>query len=138
MGRKNLDHIRAVDTAWNLRQWADYAALLDERLVAFRAGEAEPHGKAEHVARAQRLCIAYPDCRVDVEPYLELFLSLDGQLTCSVALLSGTAPDGRRFQVPFSVVSRWRAGKIVQQREFLDAELLAQQLGNQPLNGESP
>lgn len=136
MGRKNLEHIRAVDSAWNMRQWADYAALLDETLVVFRAGEPAPHGKAEHVARAQRLCVDFPDCRVNVEPYLELFLSLDGQSTCSVALLSGTAPDGHQFKVPFAVVSRWRAGRIIQQREFLDSELLAQQLRDQRLNGE--
>ncbi|MGV1791839.1 ester cyclase [Rhizobium sp. A37_96] len=117
--------MRAVDEAWNLRCWADYAALLDDNLAAWMSGDAEPHGKTEHILRAQRFCAMYPDSRVE-EQYLELILSLDGQKTCSVAVLSGSSPAS--FQVTFAVICRWHDGRIVEQREYFDRELFEKQL----------
>ncbi|WP_028745904.1 nuclear transport factor 2 family protein [Rhizobium mesoamericanum] len=118
MGRRNLDHMRAIDAAWNRRQWADYATHFEDGLIAWISGEAKPHGKAEHLLRAQQFCAAYPDARVD-EDYLDLFLSIDGQTTCSVALLKGTA-GSQAFRTPFAVICKWRDGRVVEQREFFD------------------
>ena len=126
MGRRNLDNMRAIDTAWNKRQWADYAALFDDELVAWMTGDDRSHGKADHLLRAQQFCATCPDARV-ASGYLELFLSLDGQITCSVALLSGTR-GLRCFNVPFSVICRWHDGRVVEQREFFDETLFKKQL----------
>jgi len=128
MGRRNLECMRLIDTAWNRRQWADYAALLDDGLVAWMSGDESAHDKAEHVLRAQRFCAMFPDCQVG-EPYVDIFLSLDGNKTCSVARLTGSAPlGGRRFDVSFAVVCHWRNGRITEQREYFDRELFERQL----------
>ncbi len=128
MGRRNLEHMRALDTAWNRRRWSDYAALLDDDLVAWRSGEIEPHGKQEHVLRAQRFCATYPDAQVG-ENYLDFFLSADGQKTCSVAVLSGIASGkARAFEVTFIVTCTWRDGRVVEQREYVDDQLFQEPL----------
>ncbi|MFB9952894.1 ester cyclase [Rhizobium puerariae] len=140
MGRRNLELMRAIDTAWNMRQWADYADLLDEDLVAWMSGEDTPHGKAEHIVRAQRFCARFPDCRVHMDPYLDLFLSLDTNRTCSIALLSGSSAVTKgTFKVSFTAICRWNNGRIIEQREYFDNELLMKQLGLHPTmtsNGE--
>lgn len=128
MGRRNLEHMRALDTAWNRRQWSDYAALLDDQLVAWRSGEIEPHGKQEHVLSAQRFCAAYPEAQVD-ENYLDFFLSVDGHKTCSIAILSGIT-DGKTaaFEVTFTAICTWRNGRVVEQREYVDDQLFQKYL----------
>ncbi|MBZ9988169.1 ester cyclase [Mesorhizobium sp. BH1-1-5] len=128
MGRRNLESMRSIDAAWNRRQWADYAALLDDDLIAWMSGDVDPHDKAEHVLRAQRFCAMFPDCLVS-ESYVDIFLSLDGKKTCSIARLTGSAPsDGRSFDVSFAVICKWRDGRIVEQREYFDRELFERQL----------
>jgi hypothetical protein len=113
MGRRNLDSMRAIDAAWNRRQWGDYAAYFAEDLVAWITGDTGPHGKGEHVLKAQQFCASFPDCQVR-DDYLEFFLSLDGQITCTVALLSA------------------------EQREFFDRELFDKQLRARPENKGNP
>jgi ketosteroid isomerase-like protein len=136
MGRRNLDSMRAIDAAWNRRQWGDYAAYFAEDLVAWITGELGPHGKGEHVLKAQQFCAAFPDCQVR-DDYLEFFLSLDGQITCTVALLSGTH-GARAINVPFSVICKWRDGRVAEQREFFDRELFDKQLGTCPESKGNP
>ncbi|MFS8123312.1 ester cyclase [Rhizobium sp. BR 250] len=137
MGRRNLDHMRALDTAWNRRQWSDYAALLDDDLVAWRSGELESHGKQEHVLRAQRFCAAYPASRVQ-EQYLDFFLSADGHKTCSIAVLSDIT-DGKApaFEVTFSAICTWRDGRVVEQREYVDDQLFQEHLHEYMLTTET-
>lgn len=131
--RRALDCMRAIDAAWNERRWDDYADLLADDLVAHLSGEAIPHGKAEHVEKARHFCAAFPDAYVHSEPYLELFASYDGRMTCSVARITGTAvidlplPDGaarlaagRTFETTFTVICRWQHGRIVAQYEYID------------------
>ncbi len=130
MGRRNLDHMRALDVAWSRRQWSDYAALLHDDLVAWASGEIEPHDKHEHVLRAQRFCAAYPASHVQ-ENYLEFFLSADGHRTCSIAVLSGIT-DGivPAFEVTFSAICTWRDGRVIEQREYMDDALFQKHLRN--------
>lgn len=137
MGRRNLEYLRFVDAAWNRRQWNDYAALLDDGLIAWMSGDVEPHGKSEHILRAQRFCAMYPDSQVE-EDYLELMLSLDGKKTCSVAVMTGSsAENATPFRITFAVICNWRDGRIVEQREYIDRELFEKQLGRStPDNGE--
>ncbi|MDE1992946.1 MAG: ester cyclase [Rhizobiaceae bacterium] len=144
MGRRNLDTMRAADLAWNERRWDDYAALIDDELMIFASGEEMPHHKAWHINRAKAFCIAFPDARLDMAPYLDLFMSHDGSKTCSVATFSGTmhgslrrgnrliAPNHRRFSITLMAICKWRNGKIVELREFFDTVLFARQLDIPP------
>lgn len=112
----NLERMRAIDRAWNVRSWADYGNLLAEALVAYASGEANSHGKQEHIARAKVFCSAFPDNHVYTEPYLNLFSSEDGTITCSIARIAGTMtdplatksgviqPNRREFDVTFTAI----------------------------------
>jgi len=131
--------MRAVDVAWNERRWEDYGQLLSDELLAYSNGEALPHDKPHHIAKAKTFCAAFPDAKVQIDPYHELFSS--GEKTCSVARIAGTAaPDlalpsgeilagpGRKFDLTFAAVCTWRAGRIVDQHEYIDTELMLRQL----------
>jgi len=139
--RSTLERMRAIDEAWNGRDWATYGDLLGERLVAYVGGEAEPQGKQLHIEKARQFCSIVPDARVCTEPYLDLFASHDGSKSCSVARLTGTVdgnvttlpgitlpPERRTFDVTFAVVCRWRAGQIIEQRQLTDTALMLRQL----------
>lgn len=136
-----LERMRAIDAAWNARDWDAYAGYLDDALVAYASGEADAHGKAEHVAGATRFCAAFPDARVHTEPYVALFANEDGTRTCSVARMTGTAggrvelPGGplrisgrRGYEITFAAICDWRDGRIVGQRQYVDLELMLRQL----------
>ncbi|HEY9022771.1 MAG TPA: ester cyclase [Burkholderiaceae bacterium] len=131
----NLDRMHAIDLAWNERRWEDYGALLDDRLVAYMAGDECEHDKVRHLEKARAFCAAHPDARVIADRYLDLFESRDGTRTCSIARLVGTAGlsgkpvERRSFDVTFTVVCEWQDGRVVRQREYLDNVTLARQLG---------
>jgi hypothetical protein len=131
--------VRALDLAWNERRWDDYGDLLSDELVAYSTNETLPHGKPEHIARARSFRVSFPDARVQTTSYQELFASADK--TCSIARITGTAvPDlmlpggellaggGHRFDITFAAVCTWHAGRIVDQHEYMDVELMTRQL----------
>jgi len=143
--RGTLERMRAIDAAWNARDWAAYGDLLAEGLTAYAGGEAEPHGKHAHIEKARKFCAIVADAHVWIEPYLDLFASHDGSKSCSVARITGTVdgapetfpgvalPPGRHaFDVTFAVVCRWQAGRIVEQRQLLDTALMLRQLQVHP------
>jgi hypothetical protein len=131
--------MRAIDVAWNERRWDDYGDLLSDELVAFSSSETLPHGKPYHIAKAKIFCATFPDTKVQTDPYCELFTS--GEKTCSVARIAGTAPPnlilpngeiltgpGRAFDLTFAAICTWRAGRIIDQHEYIDTELMLCQL----------
>lgn len=140
----NLERMCAIDRAWNSRSWIDYDNLLADTLVAYSSGETNSHGKREHVARAQVFCSAFPDNRVCTDPYLNLFANEDGSITCSVARITGTMtgpletksmviePNRREFDVTFTAICKWTDGKITEQRQYFDTELMLSQLQLKP------
>ncbi len=136
----NAERMRAIDDAWNAQDWRTYESLLSPSLIAHVAGDAEPHGREEHVARAKQYFAQFPENRVAHEPPIALFAA-DGW-TCSIARLTGKmtltlkssdgstiAPTLRAFDVRFVAVCRWSAGMIEEQYEFFDEKALLQQLG---------
>lgn len=132
--------MRSIDDAWNRRDWMAYAGLLADDLVAYVNGEAGPHDKREHIARAKTFCEMFPDNVVRIEPYVIIFMSADGNKTCSIARISGKmtravekdgitlAPTNREFDVTFAAICVWRDGQITEQREFFDRDLMFSQL----------
>lgn len=143
--RRTLHRMRQIDRAWNDRNWDDYASLLADELIAYASGEHEPHGKQEHIARARNFCETFPDSRLHIDPYMELFAAHDGSFSCSVARITGTAsgdltmPDGltlapvhHSFDVTLTAVCRWKESRVVEQHRFLDMELMMRQLRNIP------
>ncbi|PZP59180.1 ester cyclase [Pseudoxanthomonas winnipegensis] len=138
--------MRAIDVAWNVRDWNTYAGLLDDALVAHASGTAQPHDKARHVANAIAFCGAFPDARVVTTPYITLFAAEDGARTCSVARITGTADGdltwlgdpapvaaGRAFDTTFAAICHWRGGRVIGQRQYLDIDLMLRQLRGEPL-----
>ncbi|MFD4501857.1 ester cyclase [Streptomyces sp. NPDC058457] len=136
----NLTRMRAIDDAWNERDWDAYEALLAPDLTAWAAGDDDPHGRAEHVIRAREFCTLFPENHVVTQPYVAAFGH--GDQTCTVARLRGrvtrpvrlpdgteAAATGRTFDVAFTTVCRWQAGAIVEQYEFIDQESLRRALG---------
>jgi ketosteroid isomerase-like protein len=141
--RDLLVSMRAIDVAWNERRWDDYGDLLSDELVAYSSGETRPHGKPHHIAKAKTFCATFPDAKVRTDPYRELLAS--GEKTCSVARITGTAPPdlvlpngeilaspGRAFDLTFAAICTWRAGRIIDQHEYIDTALMLRQLRGAP------
>ncbi|WP_162950164.1 nuclear transport factor 2 family protein [Rhizobium jaguaris] len=123
MGRRNLNSVKDLDRAWNARRWDDYAELIDDSAVLFIGPHRRPHGKSELVRRSRELCRAFPDAHLHIDPYVDLFMSHDGNKTCSIARLTATRPHGSNpagdIDLTVAAVSRWEAGKLVEVRNFL-------------------
>ncbi|PZU06784.1 MAG: hypothetical protein DI605_18195 [Sphingomonas sp.] len=120
--------LRAVDDAWNDRRWDDYAALLHPDLQAVANDSPVPHGCQRHVQRAREFCALYPDARVH-EPYLEVFGSADGNMTCTVSRVTGR-PVGAAagFDITMAIIAAWVDGRMIGQRQFLDEQRMARQV----------
>lgn len=122
-----LENMHAIDIAWNNRQWDVYASFLSDDLIAFSTSEAGHHDKHAHVSRAMAFCTVYPDAKVILDPYLELFASADETRTCSVARITGTR-GGMPFDTTFTAISTWRGGRIIRQHQFVDEDTMSRQL----------
>ena len=136
----NLTRMRAIDDAWNERDWPAYEALLAPDLVAYASGQDGPHGREEHVARAREFCARFPENHVVTQPYLVAFGQ--GHQTCTVARLRGrmtrplrladgtdAAPTLKSFDVTFLTVCRWHEGVIAEQYGFMDEASFMRALG---------
>lgn len=131
-----IENMRAIDAAWNGRQWDRYASFLADDLDVQTAGEASSHGKSDHVEKARALCAACPDAVVHSEPYIEFFANAEGDKTCSVARITGTL-SGRPFETCFASICTWREGQIVHQLQFIDTATAKRQVGAAEQDGEA-
>ncbi|HEX4583577.1 MAG TPA: ester cyclase [Burkholderiaceae bacterium] len=149
--RRNIDCLRAIDRAWNERRWLDYGEFLSESLIAYANGDPVPHGKAEHLVRARSFCEAFPESVLHADRYLTLFASPDGNFTCSIVRLTGTAvctmelpggmapvPFRRQFDITVVRVSEWQARKVIERRDYFDLELLERQIRRDCATPEDP
>jgi hypothetical protein len=66
----NLDQFKAIDDAYNDRNWEAYSSLLDENFRGWTPGDAKQQGKAEHVRVAKEFCETSADNRVHNSPYV--------------------------------------------------------------------
>jgi ketosteroid isomerase-like protein len=131
----NLDRFKAIDDAYNARDWEAYGSLLDENF-----SDEKQQRKAEHVRAAKEFCATFVDNRVHNDPYV-VALS-DREWTCTIARLTGTMtgplptsdgkvlePTNRPFETSFATIARWVEGKIEEEHEFLDAAEILRQIG---------
>lgn len=136
----NLDRIKAVDDAYNARDWEAYRSFLNESFSLTTMGSTKKQGKTELLRAVKEFCLTFPDNHVHNAPYV-VALS-DGEWTSSIARLTGTmtgpltTPDGRvleptnrPFESSFPTIARWVDGKIVEQYELFDTPGIMQQIG---------
>lgn len=135
----NLDRFKAIDDAYNARDWNAYSALLDDGFRGWMQGKARPEGKPEHVSAAKQFCVVSADNRVHNESYIVALH--DGDWTCTIARFTGTLtsalrteegktvePDGQEFDTTLAVMARWISGKIVEEYEFFNDAVILRQL----------
>jgi SnoaL-like polyketide cyclase len=135
----NLDRFKAIDDAYNARDWNAYSALLDDGFRGWMQDDVKPQGKAEHLRGARAFCEVSEDNQVDNDPYV-VALS-DGEWTCTIARFSGSMtgslttgegrtikPTHRAFDTTFATITRWVSGKIVEEYEFLDVAGITKQI----------
>jgi len=119
MSGELVARMRAVDVAWNARDWDAYRALFTPDFRGWMDADVEPHGLDEHLRRGQAFCAEYPDNRIHIDPYLQLFQDTAGTRTCSIARTTGSSRNGESLSVVLAVVCGWRDGRICEQREFI-------------------
>jgi len=130
----NLDKFKAIDDAYNSRDWVAYNALLDGTFCCWMMGDAKPQNKAQHVQAAKDFCKVSADNHVHNSPYVVAFA--DGDWTCTIARFTGSMtgpmesvqPTHRSFETTFATISRWVGGKIVEEYEFLDSSAILRQV----------
>ena len=86
---------------------------------------------------------AFPDMTVENDPYPVGFTQ--GEWMCFVSRLRGTfkgpmpgpdgkliQPNGKKFDIPFSTIARWKDGQIAEEWLFYDNNDMLTQLGLLP------
>ena len=92
------------------------------------------------LGRVHRLLEAFPDQKLDNNPYRVFFAS--GDWTCSIARFRGPMtgpmkgpdgkdipPTGKSFEVDFCTVAHWKDGRITEENLFYDLVGFMKQLG---------
>jgi ketosteroid isomerase-like protein len=136
----NLKLMQSLDDAWNDQDWETFEARHAHDTVVRWPAQPPTRGIENHREEGVRMFETFPDNHVENRPYKVFFAS--GDWTCTVARFTGTmkgpmllrdgtviAPTGKRFDVDFCTVARWRDGKIVEENLFYDVVGMMQQLG---------
>ena len=113
-----VERMRAVDMAWNSRRWDEYRELFTPDFHGWMDADTQPHDLDEHLRRGQAFCAQYPDNRIHIDPYIQLFEDATGTHTCSIALTTGTSRTNEVLSIVLVVVCTWCDGRICEQREF--------------------
>jgi predicted ester cyclase len=132
----NLRRFKALDDAYNARDWEAYGSFIDEEFRGRMLGKTKPEGKVDHVRGAEEFCASAPDNQVHNAPYIVALEA--GEWTCTIARLTGTtlapsdgeelAPTSHPFETSFATFARWTNGKIVEEYEFLDVAGIVRQM----------
>ena len=137
---ENLQKVSALDRAWNERRWDDYSSFYSDEVVVFLSGMTNPQNKRDFLIESRSVCELFPDNQVLIDPYISLFASNNGSLTCTVAWVMGTINDAfvfggylftpkyDNYAVTVVAVRGWRNGKVVMQRVSFDVEQLLSQV----------
>lgn len=148
-GEDHLRRMRAVDDALMRNDLETFSNLHAKDTIVHWPGRPEPtRGRDAHRDELQYFKNAFPDMRVQNDPYPVGFTS--GDLMCFVSRLTGTfkgpmpgpdgkliQPNGRKFDIPFSTIARWKDGEIAEEWLFYDQYDMMVQLGLVPSGGGS-
>jgi predicted ester cyclase len=143
-GEDHLKRMKSVDDALMRSDFETFASLHAKDTIVHWPGRPEPtRGRVAHRDELQSFMEAFPDCRVQNDPYLIGFTS--GEFMCFVSRLTGTfkgpltgpggnlmQPNGRKFEIAFSTIARWKDGEIAEEWLFYDQFDLLAQLGLVP------
>jgi SnoaL-like polyketide cyclase len=138
---ENMQLMKALDDAWNSRDWETFKKRHAENVTVYWPAQAEPtRGREPHHLESVEFCTTFPDNRVKNDPYDIIFGQDDW--TCMVTRFSGTMtgpmkrPDGetipptnKGFDVEFCTVAHWQNGEIVVEKLFFDFVGMMRQLG---------
>lgn len=129
------------DDAFNARDFEGMSAVHHPKMIAHVTGVPQPiRGEAAHAAAMKAMIGAFPDVRVQTDPYPIQFGSGDwitvvcrttGTFTGSMTSPDGRviAPTGRVFDLDFATTARWEGDQLIEEYVFWDSALQAQQIG---------
>ena len=137
---ENMRLMKTLDDAWNSQDWETFSNSHADNVIVRWAGQPPTNGIEAHKKEGEYFFSAFPDNRVDNNPYKILFGR--GDWTCSVAEFTGTHKglmkglDGnmivatnKTFKVDFCTVALWKNRKIVEENLFYDLVGMMKQLG---------
>lgn len=138
---ENMRLMKMLDDAWNSQEWDTFNKLHTNDVTVYWPGQSEPtRGVHIHQKEAEMFFNAFPDNRIENDPYLVFF----GQenWTCSIANFSGThtgamvgengktiPPTNKKFYIELCTVAHWNNGQIMEEKLFYDLVGLMRQLG---------
>lgn len=138
---ENRRLMKQADDAFNRRDLDAMDALHHPEVVAHTTGVADatcsvpPHRKV-----IEDMIRAFPDVHVHNDPYpiqfgqgewLTVISKMTGTFTGEMISPDGTPipPTGKSFDVKFTTIGRWQAGRLVEEWVFWDQPLLIEQVG---------
>jgi len=138
---ENMRLMKMLDEAWNAQEWDTFNKLHTNDVTVYWPGQSGPtRGVHIHQKEAEMFFNAFPDNRIENDPYIVLFGQDDW--TCSIANFSGThtnvmvgengktiPPTNKKFHIEFCTVAHWKNGQIMEERLFYDLVGLMRQLG---------
>jgi predicted ester cyclase len=138
---ENLRLMKTLDDAWNTQDWTTFNKRHSEHVAVYWPGQSEPtRERRNHEAEAKEFFNAFPDNRVENDPYKIMFGQ--GDHTCTVANFTGTMkgpmkgadgkmipPTNKKFKVEFCTVAHWKNGEIIEEKLFYDLMSLLKQIG---------
>jgi len=128
------------DDAFNARDFAAVDSVHHRDMVAHITGNAQPiYGSEAHAAAMQQMLRMFPDMHV-YTPYPIQFGSDDwitvvtrttGTFRGQMVLPNGKVipPTGKAFDLEFGQTTKWDGDRIIIISAFLDAALMAKQIG---------
>jgi len=137
--KTNMELMQTLDDSWNNQDWDTFEKRHKTDTVVRWPAQPPTHGVHNHRAESEQMFKTFPDNRVENRPYKVFFAN--GDWTCSIARFHGTMkgpmvmgdktipPNGKRFEVDFCTVARWREGQIVEENLFYDVVGMMTQLG---------
>jgi ketosteroid isomerase-like protein len=139
---RNMELMQTLDDAWNAQDLDTFVKRhRPDVVVTWPGGNPPTRGIVAHRQEAVDFFRAFPDQKLDNQPYRVFFAS--GDHTCSIARFRGTMmgpmkgpdgkdipPTGKSFDVEFCTVAKWDDnGQIIEENLFYDLVGFMKQIG---------
>jgi hypothetical protein len=136
-----LGLMKRGDDAFNDHDFEAMHAAHHPDMVAHIVGSEESiHGADAHRAAMETMIGAFPDVRVENDPYpvqfgqgdwLTVITKATGTFAGELVTPDGSviSPTGKSFELNFSTTARWEGELLIEEYVFWDTALQAQQIG---------